>query len=785
MLNWIRGWGADVTVIAPAKLKYTLQVEAERMAKIYKVATNALTKQERLLRLWGKTTNHVNNYHPALYHIIDVATVAQELLNPANVVSPRWRQVLAMALNANPDSLHQWLPFIIALHDIGKITAPFQAQNKEQKERLDELGFDFGGYIRDLHNAGNLHHTIMGQIVLDLEGMPIELSRMWKKILFGMIGGHHGRYNLKIKPAKRKWRGVAEPPEWQAFRKLAIRILEGYFLRTSSLPEPTNVSAGIATLNGFTIVCDWLGSDDTIFCPAPEKNLAEYVVESRKRAKQVIEKANFHQGVRGNAGTSFQALFNFTDIRPLQALVDQIPDTILQKPTITIAETLTGEGKTEFSWGVAHRIAHHTGTNELYVALPTMATSNAMFPRLQEHLRDNLNLSPQLTKLIHGQDFLIEDDLRITTLDNGGDEENPISLDWFDSKKQALLAPFGVGTIDQAMLCALLTKHNALRLIGLAGKVVILDEIHAYDAYMLTIIEQLLRWLSAVGSSVILLSATLPLQKRQQLLKAYVGREVTLDAEKYAAYPAVIVANQDTHCHYLPPPHQPDPKIITWQPIQKTEAEAAEWLLAQVANGGCACWIANTVKRAQDIFSALQCLEHDGVRIDLLHGRLPLEDRQAIEDRVVNELYGPKIKRQPHKKGIIVSTQVLEQSIDIDMDVMASDLAPVDLLLQRAGRLHRHKRKGQRPTRHKEPRLYIHVCLHEDNSLRMGDDIFYTEFLLRQTWRVLQTHEGTLTLPQDYRTLIEAVYVADNHEPDLMDVWQKLEQERAQPKGLC
>lgn len=716
----------------------------------------------QLFRLWGKTTADPAIFHPALYHMLDVAHVAHQLLSER--ATPRWRRALAGALNAEAVSLGNWLPWVVALHDIGKISVPFQAQNTAQRLRLEAEGVAFGNYAPE-HRA--LHHTIMGRMA------TIEWAKAfppsWRAALLAMIAGHHGYYQAEGPIHRRLVVTLAEPKEWVMWRQQARDVLRHYLLRgePSPWPEPENVSAAIATLNGFTILCDWLGSDGEYFKPYPHESLEKYLDTSRQKAEERVREAGFFEPVAGDAPTAFNKLFGW-QARPLQAAVDDIPDALLTRPTLTIIEAPTGEGKTEAAFTLAHRIGRRQGTDELYVALPTTATSDAMFKRLQEHLRDRLHLPAELVQLVHGQAFLVRDDLSIQPLDNGDGESHP-ALTWFEPKKKALLAPFGVGTIDQAELAALNVRHNALRLIGLAGKVVILDEVHAYDTYMTTIIARMLEWLAALGSSVILLSATLPAARRRQLAEAYTGRPLALLPAELEKYPLLLTVGANGH-HIDAPEAEEKERNIDLGLLHFDEDDwdgKARWLLAQVENRGCACWIANTVRRAQQMFTALSALDTAGVDCTLLHARFPLDDRQRIEEDIAAK-YGKKDNGLRPPKGIVIGTQVLEQSLDIDFDVMAVDLAPIDLVLQRVGRLHRHKR--ERPAAHAAPRVYINFERDEAGQLRIGADRFYGPYLLLKSWEAVAraaAESGRFHLPRDYRPLIEAVYdeqpPADDH----------------------
>jgi len=740
-----------------------------------------------LLRLWGKTikdSNDPNDFHPAIYHMLDVGNIARELLE--NNRSPRWRNALALALNTDPQTVAQLMPYFVALHDIGKISMSFQSLNKMQTGRLQQEGFQF------IINKSDVMHPIISQIfIADSALQPTgESSNILLDAVNEAIGGHHGRFADPddMKKARRDLRD--EPVVWQMLRKTADSLLRKELLihDLTSLPQPANISTAIMAITGFTILCDWLGSDGRYFIPAPNTEFDEYLKESRKRAGQAAHASGMLSLATGDAPTDVETLFaDLGDLRSLQLAINDIPDGLLKFPSLTIIEAPTGEGKTEAALALAHRIARLHGTDEMYYALPTMATSNQMFGRLQTHLKKRLGLSASI-KLVHGQAFLEEDDLRgeipmapIQPLENGGvagQSEFIESITWFNSNKRALLAPFGVGTIDQAELAALNVKHAALRMMGLVGKVVIVDEVHAYDTYMTTIIERLLCWLSTMNTSVILLSATLPKKRRQQLAKAF-GVNLELSEEKTNIYPSLLVLGTKGIHHISPQVWQPNRTIelreLHWgdDDIQAK----VDWLLNAVTNGGCVCWITNTVKRAQRIFDALLKSAPSHIDLDLLHSQIPLDERQRREAELAGK-YGPgkeeSVTNRP-LRGIVIGTQVLEQSLDLDFDVMVSDLAPVDLLLQRAGRLHRHDRN--RPPMHNVPRLYVNFEVTSDGILKRSTDrSIYAEFIMRQTQQIL-VGRTQIQLPNDYRTLIEAVYAdkAPVEDGPMYEAWEELQ----------
>lgn len=706
-----------------------------------------------VLKCWGKTDSKVvdpNIFHPALYHMIDVANVAIILLG--TTCSPRWRVNFSRIFNSDDGNINSYLPFFVALHDIGKISDSFQRMNEQQHQRLKNEGFKFGRIL-------DLYHTQVSRNFIRYEwpeDPKWSIDEKNKCLLGEMTAGHHGEFistgelnsvKLKIK--------IEEPPIWRQFRKVTFNVLADLFLDypLSQAPSPQNISAAAMELTGFTTLCDWVGSDQRFFPATPNIDLGSYVEKSRSNALQAINSDGFAGNHISDAPTSFSGLFpTFQQPRPLQLAVDDIPADILKSPSLVIIEAPTGEGKTEAALAVAHRITHQHGFNEFYYALPTMATSNQMHRRVQNHLKNELKLG-QIVKLVHGQSFLLKEAVPIEPMSNGTNSfSDTISIDWFNSKKRALLAPFGVGTVDQIELGALNVRHSSLRLAGLSGKVVILDEVHAYDIYMTTIISRLLEWLNSLGASVILLSATLPNNRRKDLLRTYydgdldnlpIDYPLMIAASSQNIYTTNMAASQSRGDVSL--------KFLNFSEDQKTDK--AIWFVNQVTNGGVACWITNTVDRSQNLYREVKRIAADDIEVILIHARFPLKQREQLEEIIVNKT-GPKKTDRP-RKLIVIGTQVLEQSLDLDFDLMVSDLAPIDLILQRAGRLHRHESTVRGA--HSSPVLYINTPLNNAQPVITIDKYVYAEYILLRTWETIKDL-SKLSLPADYRRLVENVY---------------------------
>lgn len=779
MLPWVRGWGAEVEVLAPEGLRGAVMDGARDLARVYRLHSNerGQSEEQKLLRLWGKTVRgegDPRDFHPALFHMVDVGFVARELL--ASQASPRWRITLANSLGVTPDNLINWIPWIIAIHDIGKLSAAFQDSHPSQRLRLEEEGFTIG----PPWSKQPFHAQISAIWIDEQVDLPDELRRCWLEAVLA----HHGRFSSCEVLNYVRYLLRREPPEWKHFRSMAANLLRNV-LNTqipASFSKIPNVSAATMALSGFLVFCDWLGSNSQTFSAEPESSLDEYLVEAQERAHKVVERAGFHHPVFSSIGMEFKKLFpELTQPRPLQIAVDLIPEACLSVPCMAIVEAPTGEGKTEAALALAHRIALGTKTDELYYALPTTATANSMFERVRNHLIGHLELTSGI-RLIHGQAHLVEDDLLTDFAENGS--EQSLASEWFgNDRRKALLMPFGVGTVDQIELAALNVPFSHLRLMGLAGKVVVLDEVHAYDTYMITIIEQLVRWLASLGTSIILLSATLPAARRLALAKAF--KPDVEEPSHQEAYPALWVIGSSGEYFDSPFPAQLERRIrLRLNDLQYSDEEAqskARWLLEQTEAGGCACWITNTVDRAQQIFAALTELAPENTHLSLLHARFPLEQRHYLETHLLSK-YGRDGDRP--QRGIVVGTQVLEQSLDLDFDVLATDLAPIDLLLQRAGRMHRHERLS-RPSNLLAPQLWINIPRDSAGEpILKSDEYVYDRYFLLRTLGVL-TGRAYIILPKDYRTLIEAVYSDSplDEANSLFQDWFKLSVRREHAQG--
>ena len=430
---------------------------------------------------------------------------------------------------------------------------------------------------------------------------------------------------------------------------------------------------------------------------------------------------------------------------------------------------------------LADRWAVALGQRGCYFALPTMATSNQMFSRVKEFLEHRYPGDLVNLQLLHGHASLSAEFQALRQradclfapahMEEGeGDPTSPLpgevlAAEWFTHRKRGLLAPFGVGTVDQVLLSVLHTRHYFVRLFGLSHKTVIVDEVHAYDAYMVKLLERLLEWLAALRCSVVMLSATLPRKRRWALMAAYAqGLRLPCPTFLEDAYPRLswlTPSDSGTKSFEVSPRFCRQIRLewlpASWDLLGKKLSE-------MLAAGGCAAVICNTVPRAQEVYTALKPLfSHQGddglPELDLFHARCLFGAREARELRTLGRFGRAGTGAKRPRQAVLVATQVIEQSLDLDFDLMVTDMAPVDLLLQRAGRLHRHARPRRPEQLREQPTLMILLPEPEGPLPRFdpGTERVYHPHLLLRTWCILRNRQS-IAVPDDVEELIEGVY---------------------------
>ena len=459
-----------------------------------------------------------------------------------------------------------------------------------------------------------------------------------------------------------------------------------------------------------------------------------------------------------------------TDATPLQTLATtlKLP---AGGPSLVVIEDQTGAGKTEAALLLAHRMMEKRLARGLFVALPTMATANAMYQRLADAYRVLFDAeeTPSLV-LAHGKRSLHagfqKSILPMPESDDGAAEDEAGATAgaqcaaWVASdRRRAFLADVGVGTIDQALLGVLPSRHAALRLFGLAQRVLIVDEAHAYDAYMSRELETLVAFHAGLGGSTIVLSATLPQDRRTALVAAFHrGAGGTTPVLTSVNYPLVTLAAVGGGGEYKCNPRAELGRRVQVERLATTASAVAR--IAAASRAGLAvAWVRNAV---DDAIEGQAALKAAGIAADLFHARFAMGDRLAIEATVL-ERFGREATQVQRAGQVLVATQVIEQSLDLDFDLIVSDLAPIDLLIQRAGRLWRHVRHD-RPAVADVPRLLVisPEATEDADGGWLSGPLRRTRNIYRWTilWRTARAlfEAGAIDTPGDVRRLVASVY---------------------------
>ena len=695
---------------------------------------------------WAKTTVDAKPGISVYDHMVNVGCVALCMAETAPEILGRF-QLRSSTVGA-----------LAALHDLGKIAPGFQ--------RKCEVWLEENELVKVARNScwdkamesdhGKVSHAAI-QVFLGKRG----IDRKTAKFIAAVLGAHHGYLSPPNDRGYRPSGAISDTVskiDWESERMANAQEIWDRFENNPTSIMLTDDTPSLWWLAGLTSIADWIGSDERFFSPERRKESADTSAIARNALSEI---GCIPPTVIKNL--SFESLFGFpqNDMQT-KAL------TSITGPGVYVIEAPMGMGKTEAALGSAYQLMATGKANGIYFALPTQATSNRMHQRMNEFLQ-RISPATPASRLIHANSWLMQPSPELSpaaTVTHGpanGDART--ARDWFSSAKRALIAPFGVGTIDQALLGVVAAKHFFVRHFALAGKVVILDEVHSYDLYTGTLIDRLITTLEGLGCTVIVLSATLTGKRRGQL----VGCSGDLENESERPYPLITGRNEGQTLEPVAAT-PPEPRHVKVEFIAANDATDEAIRVAR--NGGAVLWICNTVGAAQKQYRRFKALDFP---VGLLHSRFTFWRREKLEFEWM-ERFGKK--GTTRCGSILVSTQVVEQSVDLDADLLITELAPTDMLLQRIGRLWRHERK-QRPVG------AARICIMEEaKSLEefrflapqvirkeLGSKaLVYDPFILLRTLEVWQMQRD-ISVPEQIRSLIEATYEARDGEPES---WQKL-----------
>ena len=701
--------------------------------------------------LAGKTDpENTSLWLPLWMHLWDTAGIMERLVRQWLPESAK----RAMGFERE-EALLAHARFLGGIHDIGKATVAFQANIlrtlPEARQRLETLT----PLDCPEQNRRESPHARAGEAVLLWDDCPGGIA--------SIVGAHHGKpqscaaVDDQLEGWESNYYPKGQKKVWEDFwTELLMTVLQDCGFDDTAELDDLNPQEEVL-LTGLLIMADWIASNTEYFPLIPVEELGS-MQDYPARVDRAWEKLALPFPWEAQPGIAdpqeFAVRFGFAPNAVQRAVLEAV-DTAAE-PGILILEAQMGVGKTEAALAAAEVMASRFGLGGVFFGLPTQATANGIFPRLLGWAdTQSEETLPQAIKLAHGMAELNECYLRLqgrgVQLEEDAQEAHQVQVhQWFRGNKQALLANFVIGTVDQLLLAALAQKHVMLRHLGLAGKVVIIDECHAYDTYMNCYLDRALEWLGWYKVPVILLSATLPARRRAELIEAYQQkRRPGPDApwKTSCGYP-LLTWTDGAQVQQKTIPLDTAARNV--QTVRLTTEELPDFLCQKMQAGGCAGVIVNTVRKAQEVAQRLrQVLPEKEVQV--FHAQFLMPDRAAREQELMRRI-GKRSTAAERDGLIVVGTQVLEQSLDVDFDVMVTELCPMDLLLQRIGRLQRH------PNRSRPQPLQTAVCAVLDTGAEefdRGSEAVYGQWLL---WRTRACLPESICLPEDISPLVQKVY---------------------------
>lgn len=690
--------------------------------------------------LWAKT----EPWQSLETHSKVSGIVAQVLLD--RMLARGTVELLAKELGMDKTTLSCFVGYFVSCHDAaGKCTPNFQALDLKTREKLQSLGINLLPVGPENHPRHEIGTQRIMERIWRAQGMEKSIARF----LSGILGKHHQGKQGNVDP---------ELAQMSAEQDALDRLLRQFFYEgaTPVWPVVQRQQQGIvgSLLLGITILADWIASGSPFASADGWK--ADLRQQTEKQARWFL-----HQ-----SGLERQQLFlvnGFCDawpnipregMRPLQQQMETLIAQTEEKIALVLLEAPMGEGKTEAGMYAALKMAQGWQKDGFYVALPTAATSNQMVGRMRALL--HMHAQENNVRLLHAMAWLVEE--QSMQLDVIQTEDERSARKWLEPLRRGMLESNAVGTVDQAMLAVMMVKYGVLRLLGLAGKVLVIDEIHAYDTYMSGILRCLLQWCKALEIPVVLLSATLPPAKKQQLLSVFT------DESLHGRYPAITAVTATGRLI-----EQQIPACVMKRRLQVRlcpilhDAEKISDLAEQLtAQGGCLCVLLNTVAQAQEVYRVLRTRQAGQVL--LFHAAFPAGRRDEIEAECLR-LFGKDKSNRP-ERAILVATQIVEMSLDLDFDILMTAIAPIDLLLQRAGREWRH-RDTLRPAHLTAPVLYV---LTPADGNYDADQYIYPACLLAQSEHLLEMRTE-IRIPEDMAQLVADGYDESKAPPEQMEAW--------------
>lgn len=710
-----------------------------------------------------------NRWLPLWIHAMDTSNVISEFIHL------RYSS-LSVISELSFNDFKKSAMLLAFLHDIGKITPLFQSQILKSLPARRSLFEHYGicNISKEFINKEKSHHAKCGEVILRDMGFPRGFS--------SVVGAHHGmpaedlvvnymemypEHFYGIPENDKLWKGLYE--EWVNFSLQRVG-----FGNVSEIPELSKKAQIL--LSALLIISDWLASDQENFDLLDEETILSEDEYPEDRCFKAFEKLKFTESCEVFQERICNADFEKRFAFPMNGIQKDVIEAVegCAKPGLFILEAPMGTGKTEAALAVAEILSAKCEKNGLFFGLPTQATANGIFERVVQWARFQSYDSVHSIQLVHGnaeyQPVFAElknDSMQQMDYDGEG---GLVVNSFFCGRKTSLLTDFVVATVDRFLMSALKRKHVMLLHLGLSQKVVIIDECHAYDAYMNQYLDRALAWLHEYQVPVILLSATLPSDRRKKLLEAYLNDSNNMFELSHADYPRLTYTdNGEVFTKAL----QKGKTSKSVNVILGDDDMAFDKVADAVHAGACVGVICNTVLRAQMFAEAARNIV--GANVILYHAQYIIPDRIEREE-ILKKTIGKESDAKTRRGVVVVGTQVLEQSLDIDFDLLITDLCPMDLLLQRVGRLHRHNRTD-RPGAYGTPACIVLGT----EELEKASEKIYTRWLLLRTKKLLPSQ---IVIPGDIDSLVYETYrefePENKEEKAALGVYRSLQEDKKQ-----
>jgi len=720
---------------------------------------------------WGKLSPDRSAWHPLVDHCADVAACFEALIS-CTVLRKRLARLGGVEdlTSAKIDRL----AFLAALHDLGKFNRGFQAQVDPARRRV--------GHVAPtllLFNESGLREKTF-------HALDISTLASWTEDVLGFIRillasiSHHGRPVEKpeIEDA-RIWEEAPAPSPFDGLARLAANARAWFPAAFDSTARrdllPSNPEFHYAFC-GLVTLADWIGSDSAAF-PFSSSPAEDRMPFARERAREVLRRRDVDPtAARQQLGVlpSFAETFGFGP-RPVQAALEDLP--LGETGSTVLLEAETGSGKTEAAFRHFLRLYAKGQVDGLYFALPTRSAAVQIHGRIVAFAQRVFGASaPPVVLAVPGYVRVDAADASrlpgFEVLWQDDDQERARHRGWAaEHPKRFLAAPIVVGTIDQALLSTLQVAHAHLRASALLRHLLVVDEVHASDAYMMTLLEAVLRHHVRAGGHALLMSATLGGAARARLLASRRVAAPPIEDCLGAPYPLISASGSSGGTWAVAARDRQKDVRVEIIPLREDAPGVARLGLEAAHRGGRVLILRNRVNDAIATQEEVERISSEDALlfrckgiVTIHHGRFAPEDRKSLDD-AIEEQFG---KRGSRKEGLIVSTQTVEQSLDVDFDFLLTDLCPMDVLLQRVGRVHRHDRA--RSSGFQEARVAI--LAPSDRNLarwiRTGGSehgrgigpnglgtVYEDLVVIEATWRLLERHRS-LRIPAMNRELVES-----------------------------